>query len=688
MSRLSKLLDRLPIEMLLIALVVVSYWRVQRLWFVYDDAMYIFAAEHIQHGLNLADIKWALTSTYAANWHPLTWISYMADTQLAGMNPRQFHLTNLLIHIGSMLLLFLLLNRTTKSVWKSAFVAALFGVHPLHVESVAWVAERKDVLSALFWMLTLWTYVSFTQRRSLRTYLPVLLCFVLGLASKPMLVTLPFTLLLLDYWPLGRMKGAGVQRSTFNVQGSTSDAPSTKHEAPSTNLRTLILEKLPLFILAAVSCAVTYIAQSTGGAFGIASNYPLGIRLMNVPYAYVMYIWKMIVPVNLAVFYPHPGHTLAIWKSAACLLLLIAITVLALGLGKKRPYVPFGWLWYLGTLVPVIGFIQVGNQGMADRYTYIPLIGLFVMIAWGVPEIFGKKSGARSQESESGDVQGSRFNVQGSTPGTRNPKPGTLILPTMAVMLILTLAILTRIQVRSWLNNATLFGRASRVVANNYEAHSNFGASLQSMGDNKGALAEYETAVRIAPNIAPIRFNVGVALISLGRFKEAEAALKKALEIDPNYAPAHNNLGTIYARQGKVEEAFEHLDRAIEIEPNYADAHNNYGNLLDSLGREDEALGRYEDAIAVDPKHPDARYNKGVVLYKMGRTDEAIEAYKEAVKLKPSYAEAHKNLATTYFMTGRYEEAWAEVHLAVKYGGKPHPELIRTLTERMPDPGK
>ncbi len=663
MSRISKLLDRLPIELLLIALVVLSYWRVQRLWFVYDDAMYVFAAQQTHHGLNLPDIKWALTSIQYANWHPLTWISYMVDSQIAhGPSARQLHLTNLLIHIASMLLLFLLLNRMTKSVWKSAFVAALFGVHPLHVESVAWIAERKDVLSTFFWLATTWMYVRYTERPGLKTYLPVIGCFVLGLASKPMIVTLPFTLLLLDYWPLCRFKmGFGK----------------------------LVREKIPLFVLSTASCALTYYAQSHGGAFGRASGFPLGIRLMNALYSYIMYIWKTIWPVKLAAFYPHPGYHLAAWVVAACGLLLVAITVLVLRAGRKHPYLPMGWLWYLGTLIPVIGIIQVGQQGMADRYTYVPILGLFIMIAWGIPELLGQGDTATGRYGDGAKAQVPTASSDEGSPSTINHQPSTIpsiALGMVAVVLVIGLGVMTRIQVRYWRDNYMLFGHAIQVTKNNFEAYGNYGAVLQQMGDCKGALKQYQTAVKIQPDVAPMRYNLGRAYMGLGMDKQAEEQFRIALKLDPKYAPAHNNLATILIKQGKLDDAFQHLDEAVSLEPNYADAYTNYGNLLDMVGREDEALARYDDAIAVAAWSDGAHYNKAILLYKLGRVPEAIAEYKEAIRYNPSNGSAHNNLAMAYLANGQYEDAWKEVHLAVRYGRKPHPGFLEALSAQMPDP--
>ncbi len=637
MRRLAKILDRLPVGLLLIVLIAASYMPVRELGYAYDDGQYVLGAPQISHGLNLPDIKWALTATHASNWHPLTWISYMVDTQIAGMKPGQFHTTNLLLHIACALLLFFVLNRLTKSAWKSLFVAALVGVHPLHVESVAWIAERKDELSALFWFLTFWAYIRYTERRTITRYLPALLFFTLGLMSKPMLVTLPFTLLLLDYWPLGRLSG--------------------ENRVP---IRTLIVEKIPLFLLSAASCIVTYVVQKAGGAFGTVSYYPLHIRLMNALNSYVMYIWKMVWPMDLAVCYPHPGFNLPIWKVIAAGVFLLAVTALVIRARTKRPYLVFGWLWYLITLIPVIGIVQVGNQAMADRYTYVPLIGLFVMIAWGVPDMLKRDNGC-----------------------ARPFAPG---LSLVAALLVLALAGLTRIQVGYWMDNYTLFKHASEAVDGNAEAYSNYGAALRIMGDNAGALEQYKKAAAIDPNVPIIHANLGGAYHELGRDNEALPEYQKAVKQNPNDASLYTNLAVVQATLGKLKDARFSFDKALKLNPKYAEAHNEYGNFLSSTGRSKEALVQYNAAIAINPTFTDAYYNKGVALHTIGRFNEAVDAYRKVVRLNPEYESAHNNLSIALFMVGRYKESWAEVHKVLNLDGSPNPDFLLALSQKMHDP--
>ncbi len=359
------------------------YWQVGNYEFVnFDDDKYIIENFHVQKGLTRDSVIWAFTATHVSNWHPLTWLSHMLDFQLYGLNPSGHHLTNVFFHLVNTLLLFLVLKLMTGALWRSGLVAALFAVHPLHVESVVWVAERKDVLSTLFWMLTLWAYLGYTKRPGVKRYLVILLAFALGLMAKPMLVTLPFVLLLLDYWPLKRIE---LGQSAIGLPAASQ--PSTIANKPGAQAFRLLLEKTPMFVLAAVSSVVTFIVQKSGGAVGALETYPFKIRMANALLSYVIYLKKMIWPQNLAVFYPHPGQSLPMWQAAGAGLLLVVVSIAVIRAGRRYPYLPVGWLWYVGTLVPVIGLVQVGDQAMADRYTYVSLIGLFIVVAWGVPDV-------------------------------------------------------------------------------------------------------------------------------------------------------------------------------------------------------------------------------------------------------------------------------------------------------------
>ena len=491
----------------LVISVLSVYLQVRHHAFInYDDTSYVTENTYVQAGLTLESVIWSFTETHSANWHPITWLSHMLDIQLYGMVPGRHHLTNVLFHIGNTLLLFLVFRRMTGVLWRSAFVAALFALHPLHVESVAWVAERKDVLSTFFWMLTMGAYAWYVERPGLKRYLLVLLLFVLGLMAKPMLVTLPFVLLLLDFWPLrrfyiGHLKGRGVlQRKSVALH--------------------LVWEKTPLFALAAASSVVTFLVQKSAGAVGSFTLYPIDVRITNALVSYVDYIGTMFYPSHLTVLYPHPGM-LPWWQILGSSLFLACIFILAIIAVKRYPWFAFGWLWYIGTLVPVIGLVQVGSQAMSDRYTYVPLIGIFIIVAWGIPELLS---------------------------GWRNRKIG---LPTMAVACLLVLMTTTWFQVRYWANSVTLFEHALNVVDNKHLAH----------------------------------YNLGLALVYQGKIDDAYSHFLVSLEAYPNLAKAHNNIGIALVRKGKLEEAIGHFRGALRIKPDYTNAQNNLQRALTLVGK-------------------------------------------------------------------------------------------------------
>ena len=461
---------------------LVVYWQVQGHAFVtLDDYQYVVENPHVRHGLTPQGIVWAFTTGYASNWHPLTWLSHMLDCTLYGLNPKGHHLNSLLLHLANTLLLFWVLRRMTAALWRSAFVAALFALHPLHVESVAWVAERKDLLSTLFWMMTVGAYARYVERPGLGRYLLTLLLFAFGLMAKPMLVTLPFVLLLLDYWPLGR-----------------------RHLAP---LR-LIREKLPFFALTTISSIITFSVQKSWGA--VISTLPLKDRIANALVSYVTYIGKTMWPVNLACFYPHPLDTLPRWQVGGSLLLLVGISIFVIRAGRRCPYLPVGWFWYLGTLVPVIGLVQVGAQAMADRYTYIPLIGLFLITAWTAAEVGSKRSRLR--------------------------------MSLWVGMLLPFLAVGSWLQAQSWRTSVTLFEHALAVTRNNQIAHNNLGNILARQGRFKEASYHLSAAVRLNPNHATSQNNLGSLFMQQGRLQEAIAHLSKAVQIDPEMQEARFNL--------------------------------------------------------------------------------------------------------------------------------------------------
>jgi tetratricopeptide (TPR) repeat protein len=619
----------LQIALILALLTALAYWRVLGCDFIrcFDDGTYVANNQHIKYGLTWKSFLWSFNIGYAANWHPLTWMSHMLDISIWGLNPLGHHLTNLVLHILNTLLLFSLLVRMTGSSYRPAFVAVLFAIHPLHVESVAWVAERKDVLSTFFMMLVMIFYHSYTLSPSLKRYVPVVLLFVLGLMAKPMLVSLPILLFLLDFWPLGRMKSENVKR--------------------------LVLEKLPLAALALGSCAITFVAQSRGGAVGSLEVFSLYARVGNAVVAYSRYLLNMLWPAKLALFYPHPGDSLPVWQIAASLVFLAGVSFIAYRLRKSHQYLAMGWLWYVITLVPVIGLVQVGNQALADRYTYVSLVGIFVVIAWIFPEISGRR----------------RF-----------------VLPVAAFLVTGALMACTWNYLGYWKDSKALVGRALAVTKNNYTMHNNYGVILKDQGDIEGAVLHYKESLRINPNHSSAHANLGNAYSIQGKVKEAIREYALAARNMDKAAQFYNNSGNAFLRAGQYEEAVESYEKALKIEPNFVDVHVNMGVALARLGRTDEAISYYSRALKINPFNPDAHNNLGNLLSERGEVDEAIKHYHKALSVRPYFGDAHFNLAIACFQKGDYAEAWDEVNLARKCGYDPHPGFIKALSEKMPEP--
>lgn len=528
----------------LLALTLAVYFQVHNFDFVnFDDRETIIGNTHIRDGITLAGLSWAFTSAYAANWFPVTWISHMLDFQLFGLDSGWHHLTNLTIHLASTALLFATIKRMSQKLWESAFVSFVFALHPLHVESVAWVTERKDVLSAFFWILTIWLYLDYVDRPGPRRYLLALGAFCLGLMSKQMVVTLPFALLLLDYWPLHRPKSAR-----------------------------LVVEKIPFLALSAAVSLVTYKVQHAAGAVTALDSIPLATRAENAVISYVAYLAQFFWPSGLAVFYPYPP-AIPVWHIAVSALILVAVSALAL----LRPYLTVGWLWYLGTLVPVIGLVQVGLQARADRYTYIPMIGVAIMLAWGVAEIMGR------------------------WPRAKFP------LQVIAVSVCLAWTALTWTQIQYWRNSVTLFTHAIASTQNNFIAHSNLGVVLAEQGKTKDALRNLYESVEENPNHNDARNSLGALLGELGRSGEAAEQFQQAIRIWPNDAHGHNNLGnTLVARQKFAEAAVE-FRTALKLTPDFALAHFGLGGALLNLGQTDEAIAHFEEALRLDPSLAPAR---------------------------------------------------------------------------------
>src|SRR6266581_2632252 len=491
----------------------------------YDDPRYVYENTKITSGLSIAGIGWAFTHIHSENWHPLTTISHMLDCQLYGLRAGGHHFTNVLLHTISVVLLFLALRQMTGALWRSAFVAAVFAIHPLHVESVAWVAERKDVLSGVFFMLTLLAYAHYVRAPSVGRYLAVAVLSAFGLMSKPMLVTLPFVLLLLDYWPLGRIRG-----HKSDVSG---------HE----NLVMLVVEKIPLVGLSAVSSVVTFLAQR--GAIGWTEQLPVLARINNAVVTYVVYMWQMLWPANLAVFYPHPENRLPTWEIILALAILIATTAAAFVLRKKGPYLVTGWLWYLGMLVPVIGLVQVGWQGHADRYTYLPQIGLYIAGTWAVADLTASWHRQR------------------------------IVLGAAAVLIIGLLSWRAWVQASYWRDSETLFTRALAVTRNNDVAENNLGIIFLQKGQLDEAISRLQAAIDLRPENGPAHNNLAKALLQKGRLAEAMVHYRKFLEIEPENVEARNILGTALIQQGRVKEAIEQWQDALAIEPENGNAASN-----------------------------------------------------------------------------------------------------------------
>jgi protein O-mannosyl-transferase len=588
-----------------------------------DDPTYVTENLRVQGGLSWSNLAWAFTTSEAEFWHPLTWLSHMLDCQCFGLKPWGHHLTNLLLHLANTLLVFFCFERLTGARARSFVVAALFGLHPLHVESAAWVAERKDLLSACFGLLAVWAYgqslkskvlsleskvermsdALHTSRFTLhapRFYLLSLLFFALGLMSKPMIVTLPFVLLLLDYWPLNRIAECGV-RNAESADALGRSSFSKPHSAFRIPYSALVWEKLPFFALAFCASVLAWWIQQSRHNLGRLDEFPITLRLSNALVAYGRYLRKTIWPGALAVFYPYPqGWPLASVLAAA--VLLAAISLLALWLIRRRPYLAVGWFWFLGTLVPVIGLVQVGRHAMADRYTYFPLIGLFLAIVWLVADLLSPSRHRRA------------------------------ILSLATCLALGACLMATHRQLRHWQNSETLARHALLVTADNYVAENNLGAALHHAGKVDEALVHYAAA----------------------------------LKMKPDFAPGHNNLALVLAGTGHRDKAIAHWREALRLEPRYASAHYLLADQLDQQGRVDEALAQYQEALRLQPDFPEAANGLGTMLAARGRWNEATACFARAVRLKPDYAEAHNNLGTAYMTCARLPEAATEFENALR----------------------
>jgi tetratricopeptide (TPR) repeat protein len=622
-----------------------AYWPIWQCGFVnFDDQEYVTQNPHLAQGLNAKSIAWAFSASYAGNWHPLTWLSHALDVQLFALQPLGHHLTSLLLHLVNSLLLFGVLNLLTGAFWRSGLAAALFAVHPIHVESVAWISERKDVLSTLFFLLTIWAYTAYAGKtgkevkysgnrkfsveetmRELASsplpsppreekgisplstlpasicYLLALVFFALGLMSKPMLVTLPAVLLLLDYWPLGRLS---------LTPGRTD---STLKSMVWNGFGKLLLEKLPFLSLSAASCFITFNVQNAAGATASLEVLPLEFRIGNALVSYVRYIAKTVFPAHLAVFYPPPKEWPLEWQLGA-ILVLSGITAAVLWSMNRSPYLVTGWLWYLGMLVPVIGIIQVGQQAMADRYSYIPLIGLFIMISWGGADLVVR------------------------WPIMKGPAVAS------AVVALLLCCGLTWNQVGFWRSSTRLWERALAVTTGNVVAHNNLGVVLLDAGDLARADEHFAEAARIKPNTSEALVNLGFREAQKGDVAQAKELFERVIRVQPT-AQAHYDLGLLLSQQNDLEQAESHYQAALKMRPEFAEAWFNLGVLRARQGRTAEAARCYEQALNIRPNHVDSHLNLGAELAGLKNWDAAIPHFRTAIQLNPTNADAHFDLA-------------------------------------------
>jgi tetratricopeptide (TPR) repeat protein len=601
----------------------------------WDDGVYVTDNAHIQEGVNADSFRWAWSSTTTGNWHPLTWLSLQLDWQLYGPRPWGFHLTNVLLHVANTALLFLLLRWTTGCRWPSAVAAALFALHPLHVESVAWVSERKDVLSTLLWLLTMLAYVRYTHAPSTARFLGLVIVYAAGLMAKPMLVTLPFVLLLFDYWPLRRTVQKKVEGGRWRVDGGPhTTVPVSFHRSPST--LHLFWEKIPLLLLSAVSCALTLYAQSSEGAVIPAARLPLDERLANALVTAVTYLGRTFWPLQLAAHYPHPRSASVSAMVLGSAALLAAVSVLAVALRRRCPYLPVGWFWYLGTLVPVIGLVQVGEQAGADRYTYVPLIGIFIAVSWGMRDVaFGFRAG----------------------------RVTAAVLATAALVWFALLAV---VQLGYWRDSATLWRHTLQVTGDNALASYMLGLTLVNENRLPEAVELFEKAVAINPGFESAQNNLGVALTQLGRAAEAVEHFQHVLKTDPANPEAHNNLGRAYEQLGKSQEAIREYLLAVDSSPQFALAQYNLGSSLARLGRVQEGVEHLIAAVTIAPSLEIGRIELGERLVELGRLDEAEAQFQEALQGRLSPARAQDGLGVICCLQGRRREAIDSFREAVR----------------------
>ncbi len=636
----------------LAAITLAVFWPVSRHDFInLDDPDYVTANPTVQAGITGPGLRWAFSGSHASNWHPVTWVSHMLDCQVFGLKAGAHHLVSLGFHIASTLLLFLALRQMTGAVWRSALVAALFAWHPLHIESVAWVAERKDVLSAFFFMLTLWTYGRYVQVQSLKSkvqsrppvvqgsrfevqgskfsgfYVLSLVFFALGLMSKPMLVTLPFVLLLLDYWPLGRSAECGMRSANSH---STHNASRITFHVSRNSLLPLLVEKLPFLALALAAGVATVLAQHAGGAVQSLEHLPLGSRLANALTAYATYLGKMVWPKNLSVFYPHvPVPT---WQWVLSALVLVCVTALCLRQARTRPWLLMGWLWFGVMLLPVIGLVQVGWQSLADRYTYLPLIGVFIMLAWAPGTGWGRLApSARKPEVSTGD--------EPSPPRSRR-----VGLALTAVLLLGACLATTRFQLQHWQNAVTLFSHALEVTTGNWLAHNNLGTALAVQGKMEQGAEHFRAALQINPAYDDALNNYGRYLSERGEHEEAKTQLEALLRRNPRHARGHKNLGNVLFAQGDIAGGIAHYTLARQLQPDDTAAHEDLAAALTRQAEAPAALPYLRQALDLLPT-AELRAQVAGAWAGQGKFQYAVQGYRAALALQTQSPDILNNLA-------------------------------------------
>ncbi|MBW2427938.1 MAG: tetratricopeptide repeat protein [Deltaproteobacteria bacterium] len=614
--------------MFLIITVVIVYGQMLGHDFVYfDDNRYVAENTRVKAGLTADNIKWAFSTLHLEFWHPLTWLSLMLDTQLFGVNPGGYLFTNLLLHIFNSLLLFIFFNRATGSVWQSGLVAALFALHPMHVESVAWIAQRKDVLSSFFWMLTMLAYLLFVERPGFKAYLAVLLSLIFGLMAKSMLITLPFVLILMDYWPLGRLRYEASAKAFF------------------LSLLSHLREKVPLIVVCGAASVLTYIAQQSGGGIKSAAAVSLADRISNALISYVAYLAKMLWPFKLACFYPFPD-SFWLWRVGGALLLLLLITGLAIRSVRRYPFLIVGWLWYLGTLLPVIGLVKIGAFSMADRYSYVPLIGIFIISIWGVPELVA---------------------------GINYRKAVMACLATLALAICLLTA---RNQVRFWQDGSSLFTHAQKVTSDNWFAHIALGRDLLRREKFDEAAEQFFETLRLKPNYIPTYINLGLTYARQNKIAEAIAYMSEAERMNANLVDVQESLGILYLQQGDLDKANRHFNKALEIEPNNATVHKYLGNMMVDKGDLDAAIDHYAASLRIQPGDARVHYNLGLALEKQDKNEKATEQYLATLKMEPDNADAHYNLANLRVKQNKLDAAAEHYQKALTI----KPDLIQALS--------